>query len=255
LNDFSNDIAKIRVRAEAAAGPLVSMRLRSVGYLELYDTSKGGCTFALVAAHGALWASWYLICARFAAMFFAIFDISGRLSTRDKYRQFDAYVLVLKTINQLVMVESYVLIHCIKELGREAAMQVGYPSELVDGYGDIMDGQYVEVEQLRHLYHVHFEWEQERVVSNALDEGFAVFTWVFMRNLCQRPWVWFSYFKVGKSMNFKSFTDRDERIEKGLIAFDRASELGFDVLSFRTRKLVTRFNRLRGRLGMWIDAS
>jgi hypothetical protein len=74
-----------------------------------------------------------------------------------------------------------------------------------------------------------------------------------MRNLCQKPWVWFSYFKVGKSMNFKSFTDRDERIEKGLIAFDRAADLGFEQLAGRTARLIRRFYYLRGRLGMWVD--
>jgi hypothetical protein len=253
LTDFNQDIADIRKRAEAAAGPLVSMRLRSVGYLDLYHVSKGGCNFALVAAHGALWASWYLVCARFAAMVFAVCDFTGPLSTVQKYRQIDAYVTVLKTINQSVMIESFVLIHCIRELGREGAMQIGYPQELVDGYGDIMGGQSADVAELRRLYHLHFEWEQERVVSTALEDGFAVFTWPLMRGLCQRPWVWFSYFKVGKSMNFKSFTDCDERIEKGLIAFDRAADLGFSQLAARTQRLVGRFNRLRWRLGMWVD--
>jgi hypothetical protein len=97
------------MRAEVAAGPLVSMRLRSVGYLDLYHGSKGGCAFALIAAHGALWASWCLICARMAAMVFAVCDFTTPLSIREKYRQFDAYLTSLKTINQSVMIESLVL--------------------------------------------------------------------------------------------------------------------------------------------------
>jgi len=84
---------------------------------------------------------------------------------------------------------------------------------------------------LRDIYHQHFLWEQERVVSTKLDEAFEVFTWPFMRNLCQRPWVWFSYFDTGKSMNFKCFTDQEERVEKGLIAYDRAIEFGVERLS------------------------
>jgi len=66
------------------------------------------------------------------------------------------------------------------------------------------------------------------VVSNKLDDAFAEFTWLFMSNLCQKPWVWFSYFRAGKSMNFKKFTDQQERVEKGLIAYDRAVSYGVD---------------------------
>ena len=52
-----------------------------------------------------------------------------------------------------------------------------------------------------------------------------------MRNLCQKPWVWFSYFRAGKSLNFKSFTGQNERVEKGLIVHDRAVAYGLDKIS------------------------
>ena len=64
------------------------------------------------------------------------------------------------------------------------------------------------------------------MVSEKLDDAFAALTWPLMRSLFQRPWVWFSYFRVGKTMNFRNFTNREERIEKGLIAFDRAMVFG-----------------------------
>jgi len=220
--------AAIRAKAEAAAGPLSSLRLRARGYLALYHQSNGVCVFALVAANGALWASWYLICAKLAAMLFACLDPTIRMSPRARYRQFAAYVMVLKDINKLVMVETYVLVHTLQQMGVEHAIANGIPADLARDYDAAMRANNPSPDTLRDLYHRHFLWEQERVVSTKLDEGFAAFTWPFMRNLCQRPWVWFGYFRPGKSMNFRNFTDQTERVEKGLIAYDRAVATGLD---------------------------
>lgn len=218
----------IRAEAERAAGPLSSLRMRARGYLDLYHQSNGTCIFALVAANGALWASWYLVCAKLAAMVFACTDPTVRMSPNRRYRQFAAYVMVLKDINKLVMVETYVLVHTIQELGVDTAIAKGVPEDVARDYDAAMKSPNPDAALLRDLYHRHFLWEQERVVTDKLNEGFAAFTWPFMRELCQRPWVWFGYFRPGKSMNFKSFTDQAERVEKGLIAYDRAVAQGLD---------------------------
>lgn len=222
---------QIRADAEMAAGPLISLRTRARGYLELYHASGGVCIFALVAAQGALWASWYLVCAKIAAMIFACTDPTSKWHPLDRYRQFSAYVLVLKDINKSVMVETYVLIHTIQKLGVDVAIEARIPAGIARDYERAMNVGLDDPAALRDLYHRHFLWEQDRVVSDKLDEGFAAFKWPFMRNLCQRPWVWFSYFKPGKSMNFKCFTDKSERVEKGLLAYDRAVAMGLDRLA------------------------
>lgn len=67
-----------------------------------------------------------------------------------------------------------------------------------------------------------------------------------MKGLCQRPWVWFSYFKAARSLNFRNFTDQAERVEKGLIAHDRAVEVGYERLAQRTS------SRLRAFPGMTV---
>ncbi len=219
---------QIRAEAEQAAGPLTSLRMRARGYLDLYHQSNGVCIFALVAANGALWASWYLICAKLAAMVFACTDPTVRMSPAKRYRQFAAYVMVLKDINKLVMVKTYVLVHTIQELGVDTAIAKGVPEDVARDYDAAMRSPNPDPALLRDLYHRHFLWEQERVVTEKLNEGFAAFTWPFMSALCQRPWVWFGYFRPGKSMNFKSFTDQAERVEKGLIAYDRAVAQGVD---------------------------
>lgn len=225
---------EIRSEAERAAGARGSLRWRARGYLDVYRVSQGACMFALVAASGALWASWYLICARLAAIVLAILDPTTDMPRRARIRQFDAYVDVLKDINRLVMIETHVLIHTIRELGPEFAVARGVPEDLVQDYHAAMSAGATSVSDLRDIYRRHFLWEQERVVSDKLDQAFAAFTWPLMRNICQRPWVWFSYFRVGRSMNFRCFTDQAERVEKGLIAFDRAVDFGVERLAATT---------------------
>ncbi len=254
--DLEAAYQQIRDEAEEAAGELGQLRFRAKGYLQIYQASNGVCRFSLIAAHGALWASWYLICAQMAAAIFAVFlptiTLSKRLSIKEKFTQFSNYVLTLREINKLVMVETYVLIHTIQRLGVDFAISKNIPPALARDYDRAMrqsknweegtspkkidnddqsDGHDKREELLRDLYHRHFLWEQERVVSDKLMQAFAGFTWPFMRDLCQRPWVWFSYFRTGKSLNFRNFTDPEERLEKGLISYERAVEFGLARLS------------------------
>lgn len=219
---------QIREEAEAAAGPTSSLRMRARGYLDVYQYSNGTCHFALIAAHGALWASWYLIFARIIAFFLAFVDLTGPYRPLKRYRELAAYVTALKEINRLVMVESHVLVHGVKELGVDFITAKNIPEDLAYGYAQAMSKPERDDAVLRDLFHRHFLWEQERVVSTRLDDAFAALTWPLMKNLCERPWVWFSYFRAGKSLNFKRFTDQEERVEKGLIAYDRAVAFGLD---------------------------
>ncbi|MCI4645176.1 MAG: hypothetical protein MRY64_10370 [Hyphomonadaceae bacterium] len=231
---FQGRYHEIRRAAEQAAGPRGKLRWRAQGYLDVYNASNGVCRFALIAAHGALWASWYLVCAKLAAAVFAASDPTTAIPIRERYRQFSAYIEALKDINRLVMIETHVLIHTLGEFGADGAIRAGIPADLARDYARAIDAGETDNEVLRDLYHRHFSWEQERVVSDKLDEAFADFEWPFMRALCQRPWVWFSYFRIGRSVNFKQFTDRDERVEKGLLAYDRAVARGVDRLARTT---------------------
>lgn len=242
-SDFSDELGALYAQAEAAAGRLESLRQRAASYLEIYRSSNGVCLFALIAAHGAIWASWYLVCAKLAAMVFAVADPSGAYRPVYRYKRFADYVLSLKQINQQVMIATYMIIHGIHRFGPERLVAEGIPADLVRDYASYMKHG-ASVAELRDLYHRHFLWEQDRVVSTTLDDAFARFDWPFMASLCQRPWVWFSYFRVGRSMNFRCFTDHAERVEKGMVAFDRAALAGWPRIEHLTERTIAMFNRV-----------
>lgn len=243
-SEFTSDLAALYERGEIAAGRPESLRTRAQAYLDIYAASNGACVFALIAAHGAIWASWYLVCAKLAAMVFAVLDPTSAYKPIYRYKRFAAYVLALKEINRTVMIATYVIVHGIREFGEDRLIAEGFPPDLIKDYAALIASGSNDSARLRALYHRHFQWEQERVVSNTLETAFAEFDWPLMSEICQRPWVWFSYFRIGRSMNFRKFTDADERIEKGLLAFDRADILGFARLAKKTRASIRLLERV-----------
>lgn len=219
-------------QALAAAGKPGQLVHRAASYHAVWRASGGVCCFALVAAHGALWANWYLPCARLAAIALALLDVISPLSFREKLAQFDAFTHALREINRDVMVATYVLVHSLRTEGPQAVVRNGLPEDICADMADMMAraarGETLPEADLRDLYERHFRWEQKRVVGAVLDEVFDRFTWRLMRKICLRPWVWFAYFRPGQSLNFRDFRSEDERVEKGLAAFDRAARIGWD---------------------------
>lgn len=232
-------LAALRAAAEAAAGAADAPVYRAQSYFRLWRASHGVCTFALIAAHGALWGNWYLRAARIMAMGLAVLDLRSPLTYAEKMRQFDAFVACLWEINRQVMVATHMLVHSVSELTAEEASASGLPEDLHADMGAAIRraaaGETISDTAKRDLYYRHFRWEQKRVVGGLLTECFEQMDWQLMRGLCLRPWVWFAYFRPGKSLNFKNFMDEDERVDKGLAAFDRAERLGWNRVDRRLR--------------------
>ncbi len=221
------------IHAEAAhlAGDPSDLPRRAVVYHHLYRASGGNFAFALIAAHGALWAHWYLVVARIAAWILSAFDISSPYTPAEKLAAYDAYVDALADINRRVMIETYTAFHLTRRYGRHPAVRRVMPDALLDQMMACHEaanrGRQMPQAHKRALYEAFFRWEQHRVVGPAVEAALAGFHWKLMRNLCLRPWVWFSYFRVGRSLNFRDFSSVDERVAKGLKAFDFGARRGW----------------------------
>jgi len=128
--DIEAVYAAIDMDAKRLGGRLDDMTTRAVVYHHLYVSSGGNFIFPLIAAHGALWARWYLYLARFAAYFLAVIDISGGRSFRAKMISYRAYVDAFKAINRKVMQETYKVLHISTLYGAHPIIAADMPARL-----------------------------------------------------------------------------------------------------------------------------
>lgn len=226
--------AVMRADGEQLAGGLGELGQRSLVYHHVYRDSGGLFHFPLVASHGALWATWYLRAAWLAAQVFSVCDVTCVLKRRERMAAFDAYVDAIKEINRQVMIEAFASLYLYKVFGERACAELRFSDALAQQFRERFGAGAVTFarthESDRMFYETFFRWEQEKVVGPAVDTALEAFNWPFMRTLSRRPWVWFSYFTIGRALVFRDFADREERVRKGLAAFDWAAAKGWDAI-------------------------
>lgn len=223
----------IRRDADILAAGVDDLGQRSIVYHQVYRDSGRLFHFPLVASHGALWARWYLRCAFLAANIFAVGDVTCCLSRRAKMQACTAYVRAIKEINRQVMIEAYTSLYLYLCFGERACAELRFSEKLARQFCERFGPNAAyqpDAAADRDFYETFFRWEQEKVVGPAVDAALEAFNWPCMRGLSRRPWVWFSYFRVGRALVFRDFADREERVAKGLSAFDWAATKGWPVI-------------------------
>jgi hypothetical protein len=70
-------------------------------------------------------------------------------------------------------------------------------------------------------------WEQANIVGPSIDLAFAAFDWKLIKNMALKPRICFSYFNR-QPLIFENFSDTNERIRMGMLAFDRACTIGWN---------------------------
>lgn len=223
---------------ELAAG-LDDLGVRARVYHQIYRDSNARFHFALIASHGALWARWYLLAARLAANIFAVGDVGAKTSRQHKMRVYSDYIDAIKEINRQVMIETFTSFYLYRVFGEAGCRELGFDDELTaqfcQRFSQLAEVSEPRPEDDRRFYESFFRWEQQRVVGPAVDDALELFEWPFMRSLCMRPWVWFSYFRPGRALIFKNFADQEERVSKGLIAYDWACAKGWPAIERNCR--------------------
>ncbi len=223
-------------RSDAAllAGGPGDLVQQAIAYHYLYRQSGGNFVFPLLAAHGALWARWYLIAGRTVAEVLSIVDVAHGDSRNRRLAAYAQLVDALKAINRHVLIETFTLVHCLPVLGRDSLIKAEVPepllSQLLDALEKGRTGARLADAELKSLYESYFRWQQSRIVVPAIAPALAAFDWPLMRRLCLRPRVWFTYFRLGQSLAFQDFADAQERLQKALAAFELASEKGLDAV-------------------------
>lgn len=225
------DYDQLQREAVQLAGGLTDLSQRATVYRHLFLTSNGNHTFPLIAAHGALWAGGYF---RFGLKLGSILSwqyIGQRDMRRNQLRRLAAFADVFRDINRRVCIDSYVNFHFTRRHGLDPHAVDFVPFDLLEPLNRMHAasnaGRNLTDSEKRDVFVAHFLHEQANVVGPTLADAVAEFDWPLAKAIALRPLVRFSYFPGQLRLWFRDFASREERIEKGLTAFNVAANVGW----------------------------
>jgi hypothetical protein len=218
---ISNDAVRL-------GGRFSDMPGRAAVYHHLYLMSGGNFIFPLIAAHETLWARWYLFLAKLGANFLALFDVSCKMSRRDKMKTYHKYINTFKKNNRDVMTMSYRTFHFTRLYGGHEFVCATMPKRLVTSFLRChqfsFNGQTMPLGEQRQFFEDFIRWQAGSITGLAFTNAYDEFDWPLARWFCTRPWVKFSYFGLGRSHKYKNYCDAEERTQKTLKSFDWAAK-------------------------------
>ena len=229
------DHARIRRDAEALAGRPEDLVQRASVYLHLYRHSGGNHGFPLLAAHGALWGAGHF---RRGHLMGRVLSAGLRREERELRRgMVETFATAFKDINRRVCVETFTAYHLTRLHGGDPDLETYIPASLIAAlnrcHAANVEGRSLGTKERRDLFKAFFLWEQEAIVGPSIDAAVADFDWPLMRALSMRPPIGFSYFGRFRWLLFRAFHDMDERILRGLQAFELAEARGWDAVEAR----------------------
>jgi hypothetical protein len=232
IHDRIDPVAALRAEATRLAGRPGDLVQRAGVYHHLFHHSGCNHAFPLLAAHGALWASGYFRSAIRLGTWLARAEGLVRGGADDRIATLHRLAEAFREINRQVCVETSFIYHLTgrKALARQAG-QLVQPALL-----DAMDrchharraGRTLDDRDRKRLFQAFFLWEQAQIVGPAVERAFAAFDWRIVKAAALRPRIGFAYFGHSGPLRFRDFSDTEERIDKGLAAFDRGASAGWE---------------------------
>ncbi|MCA9077340.1 MAG: hypothetical protein KDA93_20100 [Planctomycetaceae bacterium] len=230
-NDLDREYQRLHDEGTRLAGDLIELSQRATVYHHLYEASGGNHIFPLIAAHGALWAKgyfrWGMQLSRLLSLQYA-----GRRDVREQQlKALDEFADTFRDINRRVCVDTYANYHFTARYGDHPEVQSFVDADLLKALSLVHaarreDRTLSDVEK-REVFVAHFLNEQQHIVGPTLERATAAFDWPLVKLIALRPRVRFAYFPDRKRLWFHNFTNRDERIRRGLQAFDTAASVGW----------------------------
>lgn len=223
--------AELQQQAEERAGDLLDIPGRAKLLHGMYRESGGNHVFPLLAAHGALW----------AATFFDVGGSLGRLIARryfynSRERAFrlgllETFANDFRAVNRQVCIDSWANFQFVREHGHETGAEAVVPPTLLAALNHVHDavrsGKLLGEAEREAVFRESFHWEQELTVAAGVSAAVSKFECPILKALCLKPPVRFAYFPRWKYIWFRNFSDKSERIRKGLLAFEYAQQRGW----------------------------
>ena len=224
--------ADFKAEGERLAGDLLDIRRRAVMLHNMYLESGENHVFPQIAAHGALWAYRY-------------FEVGGKLGRTIAYRYFynkderafrlgllNSFAEGFRRVNRLVCIDTYANFHFARERGEEPGAEDVIHPELLGALNRVHAARRAERRlseaEKQQVFEASFHYEQEITVAPGVAQAVAGFDCPILRGLCLKPLVRFAYFPPLKYIFFRDFSSKEERIAKGLRAYDIARRGGWD---------------------------
>ena len=232
LSSLQAEYATLKSEAMGLAGELLDIPRRVAVLHNLYLDSHGNHAFSLIAAHGALWAWNY-------------FETGGRLGRLMTYRYFynsreRAYRLGLlnsfaesfREVNRKVCVDTVANYRFVERFGSEPMAAEILPVRLLDALKQVHAAKDIGIalsEDIKfNIFSASFHCEQEVTVAPGVKQAVAGFDCPILRRLILRPIVRFRFFPRRRFMFFKDFSETEERITRGMYAFQLAQAAGWE---------------------------
>ncbi len=239
IDQLEASLAHFREQGRRLAGELHDLAQRAATYHHLYEHSGRNFVFPLIAAHGALWAKGYFNFGRQLGRCCACQYPFSRGIRSELLRQLEDFADAFRDINRRVCVETYAAYHFAAAFGDQPAATQLVPPELLQSLNRChhanRHGSELNTAEKRAVFESFFRHEQLTVVGPAIEAATAKFRWPLMKWLAFRPRIRFAYFPPGRSLQFRNFALRSERIERGLRAFDIAAEVGWKTVEAALR--------------------
>lgn len=229
LDDLRTAFEKLRTDGHRLAGGLTDLSQRATVYHHIFKESGGNHIFPLIAAHGALWArSWFGFGMKLGKVLSWQYALNAE-TRQSKLAKLEEFANVFRDINRRVCVDVYANFHFTKRYGKHPDAAKIVPTDLLEALNRIHSANKAGVEltddERREVFTAHFLSEQQHIVGPAIEKAVAEFDWPLLRTLALRPVVHFAYFR--RSFLFRIFANREERIAKGLVAFNVAADAGW----------------------------
>lgn len=223
---------KLKSQADVLAGELLDIPRRASILTNIYlDSGRNHC-FSQMAAHGALWAINY-------------FEAGGTLGRLIGYRYFYSrsehafrmgilreFAESFRRVNRLVCIDTYTNYFFTQRFGERPGVEEIVEPRLLDALNRVhhakRNGLSLTREEKRNVFEQSFHCEQEITVAPGVAKAVEEFECRIMRALCLRPIVRFSFFPRLRYLWFRDFSNKDERINKGMLSYELAANAGWD---------------------------
>ena len=234
VDALRHEYDRLKSHAEVLAGGLNDIQRRVSILQHLYLESQRNHPFCHIAAHGALWAMGYfesggslgrLIARRY---FYSARELAFRMGILREFAE------AFRRVNRTVCVDTYANYQFSRRYGREPAAAEIMPPQLLEALNRVHHAvesrRALSASEKREVFQTSFHFEQEITVAPGVAEAVAGFDCRIMRILCLRPIVRFAYFPTCRYLLFRDFASKDERIAKGLRAYEIAERRGWDTV-------------------------